>query len=103
MLSGRLLGRPHMCLSLQQSRSSQGVREKVSSDECISFDESIRNLAIKSHRKAILMFSSKTKLIQGLWGQVMVLGCVSGFYRICTALQAQQSHEISWAHVFTQP
>lgn len=75
MLYGRLMGRPHMCLSLQQSRSSHGVREKVSFDECISFNENIRNFAIKrSHIKAVLIFISKTKLTQGLWGHCHAFG-----------------------------
>lgn len=86
MLYGRLMGRPHVCLSLQQSESSRGVREKVRFDECISFNESIRNFAIKrSHTKAILIVSSKTKLIQGLWGHRHVLrlcfGLLSDLHR----------------------
>lgn len=56
------------------------MREKVSSDECISFSESIWNFAIKrSHTKAILIFSSQTKLIQGLWGHRHV-------FRLCFGL-----------------
>lgn len=95
MLYRRLMGRPHMCLSHQQSGSSHGVREKV------SFDESIQDFAIKrSHTKAILIFISKTKLRQGLWGASLCFRPSFGFLK---DLHRLTGATISWAHLFTQP